>query len=76
MCQEDFKRKVKQWLGKEGNDRIGIWTLHEDGENAIVSVELSINGIQIKGKCPTKNCDAEIETAVSALNEGLLKKMQ
>ena len=76
MCQEDFRRKVEQWLEKEGNAPIGIWTLHEDGKNATVSVELSIKGIQIIGICPTENCDANIETAVLALNEGLLKKMQ
>jgi len=76
MCQEDFRRKVEQWLEKEGNARIGIWALHEDGENATVSVELSINGIQIKGVCPTENCDAKIETAVLKLNEELLKEMQ
>ncbi len=76
MCQEDFRRKVEQWLEKEGNARIGIWALHEDGENATVSVNLTIDSIQIIGSCRTKNCDAEIETAVLALNEGLLKKMQ
>lgn len=76
MSQEDFRRKVEQWLEKEGNARIGIWTLHESGENATVSVNLTIDSIQIIGNCPTEKCDAKIETAVLALNEGLLKKMQ
>lgn len=75
MCQEDFIKKVNQWLKQEGNARLGIWNLVENNETAEVSVELTINGIHIIGTCPTENCDSKIGTAVLALNDELLKKL-
>jgi len=76
MNQEDFNKKVNQWLEQEGNARLGTWNLIEKNENAIVSVELVNEDIHIIGTCHTENCESNIETAVLAINDGLLKKLR
>lgn len=76
MSQEDFNKKVNQWLEQEGNACVGTWNLVEKNENAIVSVELAIEDIHIVGTCHTENCESKIETAVLAINDGLLKKLR
>lgn len=75
MSQEDFNKKVNQWLEQEGNTCVGTWNLVEKNKDAIVSVELKIHGIQIIGTCHTENCEGKIETAVLALNDEILKKL-
>ena len=77
MTQNEFKNKVKEWLcSKQGNSCIGIWTLEKKGDDALVKVSLKVNNIEIEAKSPTSNKEETIMTAVLAMNEQLVSKLE
>ena len=77
MTQNEFKNKVKEWLcSKQGNSCIGIWTLEEKGDDALVKVSLKVNNIEIEAKSLTSNKEETIMTAVLAMNEQLVSKLE
>lgn len=77
MTQDEFKNKVKEWLcSKQGNNCIGIWTLEEKGDDAIVKVSLIVNNFEIEVKSQTSNKEETLMTAVLAMNEKLVSILE
>ena len=77
MTQDEFKDNVKEWLcAKQGNSCIGIWTLEEKGDDALVKVSLKVNNIEIEAKSLTSSKEETIMTAVLAMNEQLVSKLE
>lgn len=77
MTQDEFKNKVKEWLcSKQGNSCIGIWTLEEKGDDAIVKVSLIVINFEIEVKSQTSNKEETIMTAVLAMNEKLVSILE
>ena len=77
MTQDEFKNKVKEWLcSRQGNSCIGIWTLEEKGDDAIVKVSLIVINFEIEVKSQTSNKEETIMTAVLAMNEKLVSILE
>ncbi len=75
MEKIEFRKKVAKWLEKEGLCIIGDWEIEEIDDSDRIVVKIKINGNDKKSVSITENKEETIETAVLALNDLLINKL-
>lgn len=75
MKKSEFKKKLVKWLENEGLIVLGEWDIEEANDSVKIMAKIKIDGEENKGCSITENKEETIETAVLALNDRLINKL-
>ena len=75
MNNSEFKKKLVKWLENEGLIVLGEWDIEETIDSVKIMAKIKIDGEENKGCSITENKEETIETAVLALNDQLINKL-
>lgn len=75
MNKSEFKKKLVKWLENEGLIVLGEWDIEETNDSVKIMTKIKIDGEENKGCSVTENKEETIETAVLALNDKLMSKL-
>lgn len=75
MNKSELKKKLVKWLENEGLIVLGEWDIEETNDSVKIMAKIKIDGEENKGFSITENKEETIETAVLALNDQLISKL-
>lgn len=70
-----FKESLTKWLEEIGLSVLGEWDIEESNDSAKIMLKIKIEGEENQGSSITENKNETIKTAVLALNDQLIKRL-
>lgn len=70
-----FKESLTKWLEEVGLSVLGEWDIEESNDSAKIMLKIKIEGEENQGSSITENKKETIKTAVLALNDQLIKRL-